>query len=82
MWQVPYSAITPRKVQNLLVGGRCFGFPVELTYDAREIGTCFMTGQAAGSAAAIAVNTRTSCRDVDIAALQSSLRRQNVKLDW
>jgi hypothetical protein len=55
---------------------------VELTYDAREIGTCFMTGQAAGSAAAIAVNTRTSCRDVDIAALQDSLRRQNVKLDW
>lgn len=80
MWQVPYSAITPKTVQNLLVGGRCFGFERPLTYDAREIGCCFMTGQAAGSAAAIAVASRCSCREVDIHTLQNSLRKQNVIL--
>lgn len=82
MWQVPYSAITPKRVENLLVGGRCFGFERGLTYDSREVGTCFMTGQAAGTAAGIAVNSRCSCRDVDIEKLQSKLRSQNVKLDW
>lgn len=82
MWQIPYSAITPKKVSNLLVGGRCFGFEEPLTFDAREVGTCFMTGQAAGTAAAIAVASRCSSRDVDIRTLQASLREQNVKLDW
>ena len=81
MWQIPYSAITPRHVPNLLVGGRCFGFEKELTYDAREIGTCLLTGQAAGVAASLAVSRRQSCRDLDILDLQSKLRAQNVRWD-
>ena len=80
MWQVPYSAITPKTVQNLLVGGRCFGFERPLTYDAREIGCCFMTGQGAGTAASIAIASRCSCREVDIATLQKNLKAQNVIL--
>lgn len=82
IWQIPYSAITPKHVSNLLVGGRCFGFERPLTYDAREVGTCFMTGQAAGTAAGLAVLGRCSCRDIDINELQDRLRKQNVKLDW
>lgn len=82
MWQIPYSSITPKTVGNLLVAGRCFGFEKPLTYDSREVGTCFMTGQAAGVAAAQAVNLRRSCRDVDVAKLQERLRATNVKLDW
>lgn len=82
IWQVPYSAITPKKVTNLLVAGRCFGYEQPLTYDAREIGTCLMTGQAAGTAAGIAVERHCANRDMDIAELQKRLRAQNVKLDW
>ena len=69
-------------MKNLLVAGRCFGYERPLTYDAREVGTCLLTGQAAGTAAAIAVQSRCSNRDVDIAELQKRLRAQNVKLDW
>ena len=82
MWQVPYRSIVPKKVPNLLVAGRCFGFEEELMYDAREVGTCLMTGQAAGVAAAQAVAYRRSCRDVDVKLLQDTLRENNVKLDW
>ena len=82
MWQIPYSAITPRHVPNLLVAGRCFGFEKELTYDAREIGTCLATGQAAGVAASLAVSRRQSNREVDIPTLQARLRAQGVKLDF
>ena len=82
IWQVPYSALTPQRVRNLLVAGRCFGYEKPLTYDAREIGTCLMTGQAAGTAAGLAVEKRCSNRQVDIPELQKRLRLQNVKLDW
>ena len=81
MWQIPYSSLTPRHVPNLLVAGRCFGFEKELTYDAREIGTCLVTGQAAGVAASLAVARRQSNRDIDISELQSRLRAQHVKLE-
>lgn len=81
IWQIPYSAITPKRVNNLLVAGRCFGYERGLTYDSREVGTCFMTGQAAGTAASIAVNSRCSSRDVDIKRLQSILRREGAILE-
>jgi len=81
VWQVPYSSLVPKKTHNLLVGGRCFGYERGLTYDAREVGTCLMTGQAAGTAAALAVLNRCSCRDVNILKLQKVLRENNVKLD-
>ncbi len=81
IWQIPYSSITPKHVPNLLVAGRCFGFEKELTYDAREIGTCLMTGQAAGVAASIAVSRRQSCRDINVPDLQAKLRAQNVRWD-
>jgi hypothetical protein len=80
-WQIPYSSITPKKCPNLLVGGRCFGYDDELSYDAREIGTCLVTGQAAGTASALALLNRTSVQDVDINKLRSSLVEQNAKLE-
>lgn len=80
LWQIPYSSIVPKKCPNLLVAGRCFGFDEGLVYDAREIGTCLVTGQAAGTAVSLALNTRTSVQDVDVPALQKLLLKQDVKL--
>ena len=82
MWQIPYRSLVPKKVSNLLVAGRCIGFEEELMYDAREVGTCLMTGQAAGTAAAQALAYRQSCREIDVKLLQKTLRANNVKLDW
>lgn len=82
MWQIPYRSLVPKKTRNLLVAGRCFGFEKGLMYDAREVGTCIMTGEAAGTAAALAVSGRCDCRDVDVSCLQKSLRSAGVKLDW
>lgn len=73
MWQIPYRALTPRNCPNLLVGGRCFGFGKAATYDAREIGTCLVTGQAAGTAAALAARTRCSVQDLDTSLLRRTL---------
>ena len=81
IWQIPYSSLIPQRVENLIVAGRCFGFDRELAWDAREIGTCFVTGQAAGVAAALAVNARAGVRDVDVPKLQETLRKQGAMLE-
>lgn len=79
-WQIPYTSLLPKQCPNLLVAGRCFGFEKELAYDAREIGTCLVTGQAAGVASALAALSRTSVQDVDIKQLQSHLLHQKARL--
>ncbi len=81
IWQIPYSSLIPKECPNLIVAGRCFGFEEGLAWDAREIGTCLVTGQAAGTAAAIAVNSNRSVQEVDIKKLRSTLLSQNVKLE-
>ena len=82
VWQIPYRSIVPRQTQNLLVAGRCFGYDQGITWDAREISTCMVTGQAAGVAASLAVNARCAAKDVDIALLQKKLREAGVRLDF
>lgn len=71
---------SPQRCANLLVAGRCISFDEGLNYDAREIGTCFVTGQAAGVASALAANLRSSVQEVEIDKLQNTLRSQNVYL--
>ena len=75
-WQIPYSAILPKTCPNLLVAGRCFGYDKDLSYDAREIGTCLVTGQAAGTAAAMTDDFST----LDVLELQERLKANGVVL--
>lgn len=82
VWQIPYRSLLPRQTQNLLVAGRCFGYDQGITWDAREISTCMVTGQAAGTAAAIAVNSRCAAKDIDINRLQNALREAGVRLEF
>lgn len=77
LWQIPYRSLLPRKTQNLLVAGRCFSFEKKLVEDARIIGTCLVTGQAAGAAAAVMVQTETAAHDVDVTRVQKLLKAQN-----
>lgn len=79
-WQIPYRALLPRKTKNLLVAGRCFSFNKALVEDARIIGTCLVTGQGAGVAAAVAVKTNQTAKEVDIQEVQKVLKEQKVNL--
>jgi hypothetical protein len=77
---VPYGALVPRQLDGLLVGGRHISCDANSHGFMREIPQCWLTGQAAGAAAALAVNAGVNPRKVDIALLRSELRRQGVFL--
>lgn len=80
MWQIPYRALLPKHCPNLIVGGRCIGAEKGVTFDAREVGTCLITGQAAGTAAWIALSQRTSVQDADISLIQKTLISRGAKI--
>lgn len=74
---VCYRQLLPKKVDNLLCAGRCLG--TGDTIDTfRLICPCFVTGEAAGTAAALAAKAGIRPRDIDITALQKALRAHNV----
>ena len=70
---VPYRALVPKKVDNLLCAGRCLGTGDSVdTF--RLICPCFVTGEAAGTAAALAALKGVTPRALDVTALQRRLR--------
>ncbi len=78
--QIPYGALVPVRVDNLLAAGRCIaGDNLMLNY-LRLIGPCLLSGQAAGAAAALAIKSKCRPRDVDVRQLQALLKQQGAYL--
>lgn len=75
-YSVPFRALLPRNLEGIVVAGRCLSSTHDAHASARSIGTCMAMGQAAGSAAALAVGAGVSPRDVPVADLLGLLDRQ------
>jgi len=76
-YDIPYRSLVPKGIANLLVGGRCISTSHEAQATTRLTPSCMATGQAAGTAAALALQTQKHPAEVDINLLQQELRRQN-----
>jgi hypothetical protein len=74
--ELPYRMLVPEGVDNLLVAGRCASMTHEGQSAARVSGGCFAMGEAAGSAAALALSGNTLPRDIAVDKLQQALQRQ------
>ncbi len=79
-WQIPYGALLPVKLDNLLAAGRCIDCDIRMADLVRLIPNCFVTGHAAGAAAAVAVQDNCRPRDVEVAKVQKLLREQEAYL--
>ena len=79
-YQVPYRALRPRGLRNLLVAGRCISADHDALASTRVMAPCLALGQAAGTAAPLAVRDRAPTGDVDVAELQASLAAQGAFL--
>lgn len=78
--RLPYGSLLPQGVDNLLVAGRCISAEEEAMGQLRLIPVCSATGQAAGTAAALAVREGVTPGKLDISQVQKVLTDQGVDL--
>jgi hypothetical protein len=70
---IPYRILTPKGLCNVLVAGRCVSSDRYIQGSIRVMPGCYITGQAAGAAASVAVEKNTHTRGFDIKLLQQKL---------
>jgi hypothetical protein len=79
-FQVPYRALVPKKVDNLLIAGRSISGDRIAHCAFRNMTCCILTGQAAGTAAAVSIKNGTTTSKVNIAQVQNTLKKQGVRI--
>lgn len=77
---IPYRSLVPQRLENLLVAGRCFSSDLIANDVLNWIPHCIAMGQAAGTAAGLAIKDGVSPRGVDYRLLQGRLIDQAVPL--
>ncbi|MBQ7050500.1 MAG: FAD-dependent oxidoreductase, partial [Firmicutes bacterium] len=70
---IPYRSLIPVSFDNVLTAGRCMGTDRQMEASIRVMPGCYITGQAAGTAAAMACEGSGDVRGVDVKALQTAL---------
>jgi hypothetical protein len=77
---IPYRCLVPKKIEGLLVACRAFSSEDSINQYFNIIPPCLCYGQAAGTAAALAVKAGVQLRKVDHKDLQKNLVKQGVNL--
>jgi hypothetical protein len=74
VFDVPYRCLTTRHVPNLLTAGRCISTSRYVHQATKEIPAAMATGEAAGAAAAHALEVGRDVHLVDVSKLRADLR--------
>jgi len=78
-FQVPYGIMVPRGVDNLLVAGRCVAGD-QISHGAtRQMVCCTVTGQAAGTAAALSIHGKIATGAVPVEKIRARLEKDGVR---
>lgn len=72
----PYRSLLPKGISNMLVAGRHYSSTAAAQRITREIPPCMAMGEAAGVAAAMALDQGLALNRIDVAELQRKLRLQ------
>jgi hypothetical protein len=78
---IPYRALLPVGLRNLLVTGRAIGGDRIAHAATRNMACCAVAGQGAGVAAAMSVRGGQPLHGLDMTAVQAELRRQGVRIN-
>ena len=79
-YTLPYRILLPQNADNLLAAGRNVSCSRAVLSAIRVMPPCFALGQAAGNAAALALDSGRKVADIDIVELQRRLESENVVL--
>lgn len=81
-YAIPFRCLTAKGFRNLLLAGKCISGDQVAMSSYRMTPTCCAMGQAAGTAAAMAVERGLDdLRQLDVAELREELRRAGMELD-
>lgn len=80
-YTIPYRCLIPKDSQNLLVAGRCISATHEAQASIRIMKIVCTLGEAAGTAAAIALKDHVPVKQVDIKKLQKTLKENNACIE-
>jgi hypothetical protein len=78
--EIPYRALVPHDVRNLLVAGRCIAGDAISHASVRSMMCCTVSGQGAGVGAALSLEENVDAADVSVSRLQAELLRQGVRI--
>ncbi len=73
---IPYRILTPKSLSNVLVAGRCVSTDRQMQASIRVMPGCYITGQAAGIAAALTCESEDT-RKISITELKEEIRKAN-----
>jgi len=76
--ELPYRMLIPEGLDNLMVAGRCASMTHDGQSAARVSGACFAMGEAAGTAAALALDGNALPRELAVGRLQTRLKEEGV----
>lgn len=79
-YTIPFRSLIARDVDGLLMAGKCLSATHEAVASTRVIPICMGQGQAVGTAAALAVTSGKSIRDIRLRQLQNTLIDQGAEL--
>jgi ribulose 1,5-bisphosphate synthetase/thiazole synthase len=72
-YDIPYRALIPQKIENLIVAGRCISTTHEAMSAIRVMAPCMAMGEAAGRAAKMAVRQNIAPSAIDVQQLRAEL---------
>ena len=70
---IPYRALLPKNTVNLLVAGRCISTDRAMQSSVRVVPGCMITGEGAGTAAALCISSNCMPRELEVRKLQKVL---------
>lgn len=81
MHNIPYRCLVPKRIDNLLVAGRCYSATHGAQNRVRDIPACMAMGQAAGTAAALSVKRGVKPSQIDVRLLRKILVKQGAYVE-
>jgi hypothetical protein len=75
-YNIPYRCLVPKRIDNLLIAGRCISADYYAEASLRLMHTCMALGEAAGVAAALAAERNVPPRRIRVAELLARLAKQ------
>jgi hypothetical protein len=79
-YSIPFSCLVPKRLENLLVAGRCASTAHVAQASTRVIPQAMAMGEAAGVAAGLALESGRALRAVPVAEVQAELKKRGALL--